>query len=223
MKKIYFAIPCYRGDWQIETVRSFMRSLPELMGSGHSYLVSDRVGSGLVHDVRNLLVAQFLASDCTDMVFIDDDVSWGNGDLVKLVSHPVDCVAGVYRHKTDKDETYPLSWLPREELWADPETGLLEVSAVPAGFLRLSRKCLEDMVSRYAHLEYRDSEAPDGKAWGLFYPEIVDRASYGEDINFCRRYRAIGGRVWIDPEMSMQHVGRKVYCGHVGNWLRGRK
>jgi GT2 family glycosyltransferase len=60
-------------------------------------------------------------------------------------------------------------------------------------------------------------------AWGLFYPEIRERADWGEDINFCLRWRAIGGKVWVWPLVQMEHIGRKSYKGCFGEWLLSRE
>ena len=30
------------------------------------------------------------------------------------------------------------------------------------------------------------------------------------------------GKVWIDPEIKMGHIGYKTFEGHLGNWLRDR-
>jgi hypothetical protein len=35
-------------------------------------------------------------------------------------------------------------------------------------------------------------------------------------------HRAIGGRVWVDPEINMAHMGNKAFAGSLGQWLRGR-
>jgi hypothetical protein len=44
----------------------------------------------------------------------------------------------------------------------------------------------------------------------------------GEDYAFCRRWTDMGGKVWVNPEIKMGHVGYKTFQGHLGDWLRSR-
>ena len=222
MANVWIAIPAYTGQIHLATMRSLLTDILALKDAGHAYTVYDECGHALIGDCRGIIVANFLASDADTLVFVDSDVCWEAGGLVKLVNHPVDMVAGIYRHRKDP-ETYPVSWLlDRDELQADPATGLLEVEAVPAGFVKMSRKMLERMVGQYTDTEFLAEQAPDSKAWALFDPYRVGKHKMGEDYAFCRRWKDIGGKVWIDPEIRMGHIGYKTFDGHLGDWLRNR-
>ena len=39
-------------------------------------------------------------------------------------------------------------------------------------------------------------------------PEI-----WGEDFTFCKRWRDIGGKVYLDALLRFQHIGRKAWSG----------
>jgi hypothetical protein len=78
------------------------------------------------------------------------------------------------------------------------------------------------MVAAYPEKRFADPNAPNSEAWALF-DNIHDGAEYwGEDFSFCRRWRAIGGRVWLDPELELHHVGFKTFSGRIGDWLKRR-
>ena len=34
-----------------------------------------------------------------------------------------------------------------------------------------------------------------------------------EDYGFCRLWRSIGGRVWVDPAIQLAHIGHHIYTG----------
>jgi len=110
----------------------------------------------------------------------------------------------------------------REDLWADPETGLLEVAGVPAGFMRVTRAMLEKMIDAYPQTEFYVESMADTKVYGLFEDWRDGNLKYGEDYSFCRRWREIGGQVWVNPEIKMGHVGFKTFQGHLGDYLRNR-
>lgn len=219
--KIMVAIPAYTGTIHLGTFRSLFTDLLALQERGDSWEVHDECGNALIADARALIVAQFLASDCDTLVFIDSDVSWEAGALLKLVDYPVDMVAGIYPQRKDPIN-YCVKWKGTGELWADPATGLLEVEGVPAGFMKLSRKQLEAMVEQYPDTEFYVENAPNQKAWALFCDYRIGKHKMGEDYAFCRRWVDMGGKVWIDPEIKMGHIGNKTFVGHLGDWLRSR-
>lgn len=222
MRHVFLAIPALTSQLHAGTFNAIVQAIPELAQEG--IVVSTSVGAGqsLLPHARNALVAQFLESECTDLVFIDADVSWEPGALKRLLSHNVEFVAGVYRFKRP-DEKYPINWLAKEELWADPETGLLEVATVPGGFLRMTRAAVEKMVEGFKHLAYKHHANPDLQCHALFEVPFVPLVGLmGEDFLFCDRWRQIGGKIWIDPELTLtHHDGAQAFTGSIGSWLKG--
>jgi hypothetical protein len=163
-----------------------------------------------------------LASDCDDLLFVDDDVAWQDGAMVKLLKHPVDVVAGAYPRRFP-ETSFPIRWVEEgAELWADPETGLLEVEGIAAGFMRLTRKACEQLVEAHKDDWYEQFGAPEGKAWPLFDFVREGRTFFSEDYTFCRKWRSLGGKVWVDPEVTFMHMGEAAFVGNLGDWLRSR-
>ena len=78
------------------------------------------------------------------------------------------------------------------------------------------------MTAYYADTWYHEPLVSTGKAWSLFEFRIIDRGRWSEDLSFCRMWREIGGRVWVDPIISLHHHGRKTYSGCLGQWLLDR-
>jgi hypothetical protein len=221
-RSVWIAIPAYTGMIHLSTMRSILTDLLALQARGDDVTIFDESGNAMIADCRAVIVAKFLASDATDLVFVDSDVCWAAGELVGLVDAPVDFVAGIYPQRRDPP-AYCVQWITeRKELHADPETGLLEVAGVPAGFMRLSRAMLEKMVEAYPDTVFHCDDAPDGKAYALFDSYRIGKLKMGEDYSFCRRWRDIGGQIWINPEITMGHVGFKTFPGHLGDWLRSR-
>jgi hypothetical protein len=214
------AIPAYTGLVHLSTMRSLMADTIELVKRGDIFTLVDDIGNALIADSRGVIATKFWESDADCLVFVDSDVTWQAGALLKLVDAPVDLCAGVYPNRKDPI-SYPLHYLDKPELWADPETGLLEVKSVATGFLKLSRACIGKMIEAYPDKHYYTAER-DKQFYPLFDHVFEDGYKWGEDYSFCIRWRKIGGQVWIDPEITMGHVGYKVFQGHLGNWLRNR-
>ena len=217
---VMIAIPAYTGVVHLSTMRSLMADTIELVKRGDTFTLVDDIGNALIADSRGVIATKFWESDADCLVFVDSDVTWQAGALLKLVDAPVDLCAGVYPNRKDPI-SYPLHYLDKPELWADPETGLLEVKSVATGFLKLSRGCIGKMIEAYPDKHYYTAER-DKQFYPLFDHVFEDGYKWGEDYSFCIRWRKIGGQVWIDPEITMGHVGYKVFQGHLGNWLRNR-
>jgi hypothetical protein len=81
------------------------------------------VGSSVVHRARNELVAHFLASDFTDLLFIDDDMQWGPNDVLRLLGSDKPLIGGVGRMRCQKPNSTPpcgagVPCAPRMATWS---------------------------------------------------------------------------------------------------------
>lgn len=204
--KVMLGIPSYSWGVKMGTLRSLLADTVQLVGRGDSFTLYDEAGNTEISLAREHIAEHFLSSGYDSLVFIDDDVSWQAGGLLKLLDYPVDVVGAAYPKRKDPLE-WSVGWLPdRKELHA--VNGLLEVASLATGFLKLSRKCLESMFKEYGS--------------SMFDNIRDDHGRYSEDISFCARWRNIGGQVWLDPEIKMGHVGPKSFNGCMGDWLRAR-
>ena len=222
MKHIWIAIPAYTGTIHLGTMRALFADVLKLAERGDRVTIFDESGNAMIGDCRGLIVSKFLEGDGTHLVFVDSDVTWEAGSLLKLVDYPVDFVAGLYPQRRDPIN-YCCQWDQSKKNIELSEHGLIEVLGVPAGFMRLSREMLEKMVSHYADTQFYCKEAPNETAHDLFGAYRCGRIKFGEDYSFCKRWRDIGGSIWIDPEIRMGHVGYKTFVGQVGEWLKGEK
>ncbi len=218
---IFVAIPAYDAKVCVETIRSLLNEQSMAHIAGMDMTVNFLPGCSLVTQARNQLVKDFLASDAERMVFVDSDVAWEPGSLLRLVHHPVDLVGGAYRLK-DSVETYPIGLLgdSTTQLWADPKTGLLEIETLPGGFLSISRQVFTRLLEAFPERSYGHY----GHIYqAYFHNPIKNGRLYGEDAAFCADWREIGGQVWLDPEMTLTHVGgSQNFVGNCGDWLRAR-
>lgn len=124
--------------------------------------------------------------DATHVFFIDDDMVVPPGGLLRLLSHNVPIVGGlyygripphlpvVYRHVEDNQ------WVPVTEFCA----GLQEVDAIGAGFLLIQREVLEKMA----------------RPWFEFSDKM------GEDMYFCEEARKLGYKILLDADIKCGHL-----------------
>lgn len=228
-RRIYIAVPTRTGEVKYETMRAVIKGMTELANAGMVATLGESLECfAPISIARNLAIARFLATDYTDLFFVDDDVAWSDGSMVRMVNHPVDLVAGAYPRRYP-DISFPVQWDDsKPEVWADPATGLIEVNGVATGFMRVTREGLLRMVEHYKSETYGQFSSPAGTVHRLFdfslvpgLGQTVDEV-HSEDFTFCDRWRKAGGRVWVDPHITFMHLGVAAFSGNVGQWLRDR-
>lgn len=212
--KLFVAIPLADGRLTAETCRALLNEQGAAMLLGIDMTVNFVTCSGIAF-ARNQAVSEFLATDCDRLMFVDSDVGWQPGDLIKIALRPQEFVGGAYRYRQEP-EGYPVEWLDRAELRADAESGLLEVACLPGGFLALHRTVFDKMRAAFPAREYLSHGR---QFYGFFHMP----PGKGEDGTFCLEWRSIGGSVWLDPELTLLHVdGTRTFTGCIGDWLRAR-
>lgn len=219
-RKIWIAIMAYTGMIHLGTMRSIIADMVQFSTRGDCVTPFDECGNAMIAHARDMALAQFLASDGTDLIFIDDDVIWEPGALPKLIDHEAEFVAGLYPQRKDP-LNFCVRWKQQPEIWSN-SAGLIAVDGVPAGFMRLRRSVVEKMVAAYPNKRFDDPNAPDGHAYALFDNIHEGTAYWGEDFSFCKRWLDIGGEIFVDPEIRLGHVGYKTFVGSLADWLRNR-
>jgi hypothetical protein len=221
MTYVFVAVPAYTGTIHCQTAQCLMDEYAEAAHRGWRYNAVFHIGNSLITRARNSLLAQFLTTDATDLMFVDSDLAWERGALCRLVARAESMVCGLYPKRTE-----PLEWplLLREDknLTVDAQSGLLEIAGAPGGFMRIKRAAVEALVKAHPELEYDEPFAPKGTAHALFDFARHGRSYISEDYVFCARYRAIGGQIWADPRIGFEHIGQKGMRGRFADFLASR-
>jgi hypothetical protein len=211
--KLFVGVPAYDRRITVETARALLNEQGAAGLTGIELQIAFAPGSSLVTTARDILARDFLAGEAERLIFIDSDIAWEAGQLLALARHDVDVVGGAYRLKQEA-EAYPVSWLDRPLLQADRQTGLLEVAALPGGFLSVARNVFERLRDAHPERAY----VHHGEALHAFF-----HCPYGggEDGAFCADWCKAGGAIWLDPELTLTHVdGGRSFTGSIGDWLR---
>lgn len=217
-QKVYLATPCYSAPAP-EYVAAMFETVAALAAADIDAALEIYVGHCHVDDSRNRLVRDFLESDCDYLVFLDADNGWRAEDLVRLCGHDRDVVGGTYPLKKE-EEDYPVRLLeaPGAPIAYDA-AGLVEVEALPTGFLRISRRCFEAMDAMAPHFEDKDHQ-PGQRMMPIIFERIMFGQRIGGDYQFCMKWRLMGGRVFLDPNCAFTHVGDKVWRGTWMDWFQ---
>lgn len=190
--------------------RGISLSIIEVTGGSHIGKARERVLWQAMHDYKP-----------THLLYIDADMGWSAKQVTRLLAadHEFAAIAGV--RKTDELKVC-CNFLPKEERHA--VTNFLKVRDVGFAFVMLKASVIEKLCKGYPELEYNCGEK---RQWALFL-DMIDKKDttngpkgerLSEDFSFCRRWRAIGGDIWLDDEQAIIHAGRKEYTGRAADVL----
>ena len=112
----------------------------------------------------------------------------------------------------------------RNNLQVEIEEGVIEVHDAGTGFMLIKRDAILKMIEKYPETRYtRDMKNIDESGrlvqtneyqYALFDTSIYEDNRYlSEDYTFCRRWQKIGGRIFIDPLVVLNHVGSHMFRG----------
>lgn len=212
---VFIAVPAY-GQVPPLFAFSLYKSQQALFQAGIRAELAVLTGNCHVDDARNKLVTTFLESTCDDFVFIDSDLGWQGSDLVRLVQYDRDVVGGSYPLK-QREEGFPVRFLPGE-IWSDRD-GLIEVDGLPTGFLRIKRHVLQTLFDKATKYRVKGS-GDQGEMALIFERSIVGGGRVSGDYTFCRKWRGLGGKIYLAPDFYMDHVGENIWSGSCASFLR---
>lgn len=229
--KVVIATPFYN----LQAYSTYCESLVatcrilEKLGIEHDFMPLH--GDSYVGRARNTLCAKFLAdAKATDLFFIDSDESWDVMGFMRVLMAPGEIVGGSYRMKNNWGEwtaKYKQEFGFPKGVEIRPGEALLEADALPCGFMKIQRGALEKFKAAYPELKYHDigsdPTVPNREYFAFFCTDTAEGIYEGEDYVFCRRWRAIGGRMWIEPNVSITHHGVTGYGGNLDTTLREQR
>lgn len=211
-RSLFVAVPSYDGKINIKTAFN-MAQLTAMAGQhGLSIMFGHLSGCSIITVARNALVNKFLASDCTDLLFLDADVVASADDVMRLLAQSTnkDIAAGLYpRRAIDKNFFVDIPHDENGDMIFDGS--MLKVNRIGTGFMMIKRYVLEKLIADHPEWEYETAPDEGGTNFAVFDFENVNGKYTGEDYLFCDRARAAGFEVWVDVEISLPHVGTEEF------------
>lgn len=165
-----------------------------------------RLSYGYQSGAMNHVTEQFLTCGADRMVVVDLDQDFEPKDMNHLLSHDVPLVAGCYVKKVP-GMNFTLSTLPdspnpftddKEEMQKNP---LVEVARVSRGFINIHRSVFDLLLPTVDIIDDTQTGTVI-RDWWKPYPN-----GHSEDFAFCDRYRAAGGKVYVDQRIRIGHWG----------------
>lgn len=218
MQKVLIGTPAHDGRVDVWYCNSLVNTIK--LAPQHDTLVMPvyMAYDSLVQRARNDLVRLALEEDFDALLFIDSDQEWNPEWVFSLLAREEPVIGATVVKKSDIT-AFNVKALP--EGLKREENGLMAVESVGTGFLKINREALQkvwDISPEYTN---------EGRTCRMVFDvQLVDGELVSEDNIFCSKWRGLGGTVWVDPEMTCNHIGVKKYGGDFLaflDWLESQK
>ncbi|NLB80942.1 MAG: hypothetical protein GX800_04885 [Clostridiaceae bacterium] len=135
---------------------------------------------------RNMIVKEAIEQKADYILWVDSDMILPEDALIRLLSHNKDIVTGAYAFKDIKSQDLIAFKIGGGQMEFSSINGLTEVGAIGFG-------CCLTKTEIFDKIEF---------------PYFVFGEDFGEDIYFCKKARAAGFKIYIDPDVKCGHIGK---------------
>jgi len=183
--------------------------------------------------------------DFTHLMFIDADIGFDPHDIIKLLHRDKEIVTGAYPKKSINWQSinsiaqskqpenafelakFQASYVLNIKRDHNKEgkiplvKGLIPVMDAGTGFMMIKREVIDKMTKEYSDTRYNNDLNTDPSLQPYFYAlfdtmiEPESKRYLSEDYTFCRRWQKMGGEIWMDPSINLDHYGSYAFQGNI--------
>ena len=234
---VFVATPCYAGQVHVKYMESVMALQQMLQQRGIGFEFFNIPFDSLIPRARNASVTRFMDSaEATHLLFVDADIQFHPSAVVKMLMEDKDVICGCYPKKAVDFEAlknnyekttnqveliqsavkYAYNFKPQKV--HRMERGVVEILDAPTGFMLVKKKVIRDMIRHYPNTEYFNDVAAyqvkkEDRFFDLFQSQVFDRRYLSEDYGFCRLWQMMGGQIFADLTVRLNHIGQFCYFG----------
>jgi glycosyltransferase involved in cell wall biosynthesis len=231
-----------RAEYSMSMARLFVDCINDHPDT--SFLSTGILFESLVSRARNSAAAAALHYGTDYLLFIDADIVFDAKDVFKLLAHDKDIVSGTYTKKYFNNQKINHIASHHQELFKDSSwrslvtdfateisapflkkvargDKLAEVDYAATGFMLIKTRVFREIIKAKPELKYKN-EVDGYMSWGdnfyNFFPadiNPINKKYESEDYGFCNLWRSLGGKIWVDPSINLQHVGNFAFEGNI--------
>ena len=194
--KICIGIPTNR-QFRPQTVLALARMIAYTKGLGHELFITIPTEGYNTAENRNFTVAQAIKNDCSHILFSDDDMSYSEDALERLLSHDKDAIGALYSVRR-RPPAIVIEY--ENEIKTDEEARkamkIFKCKAIGTGLLLVKTNVFKKLQSPFFGYKWHDN--------GM--------VKMSTDWFFCEKLREAGFEIWADPlVVDVGHIGEFNY------------
>jgi len=206
MRRVLIGTPSYDGRidvWFANSLLGTVKLAHEKEIFVHAIYTSY---DSLIQRARNSLFKLAIDGKYDDLFFIDSDAEWEPEWFFRLLERPEPFVGGALVKKSS-NEGYTVKLLDKK-LKKSEDGKLIEVDGVGTGFLKIGRFALEKLW------EISEEYTSEGQKHRMVCDIKIENGDLiSEDYILCNKWKSLGYKVWLDPTITLNHIGTKKFKG----------
>ncbi|KAG5182320.1 hypothetical protein JKP88DRAFT_182044 [Tribonema minus] len=237
--EVLVATPCYNASLSVQYFESVMRAIAVAEAHNIGIHVTTISTESLITRARNMQAALLLNNKVfSHLCFIDSDIGFSPEAIIDLIDADFDVSACPYPRKSydfakfkaakTDDMRECMSYILNifgSTAQVDPTVSLpmfkshfVKVNEAGTGFMCIKRNVLERMAQAYPELQHRLDTPVEGTGDILhsFFDTMIEpgtRRYLSEDYAFCRRWKDMGGSVYLNTRVNLTHSGNHLFTG----------
>ena len=206
--EVLFGTPSYDKQVCVDYLQSMVMTSILLTAQRVHMHLNVHAGNCFIDRARNAIVDYFLhETEATDLIFVDADIGWDAQAIGRVLSYDEEIVAGlVPKREADHQAKYH-----QNAITGVMQNGLFQSLEAPTAFMRIKRSVFAKMDAAYPELKTLDDTT---EHTNYFDTGVKGGKFRGEDIDFCRKWVAMGEFIWIDSDISFTHRGTSTWKGN---------
>ena len=241
--KIFIATPMYGGQCHGVYVQSLLALTDIFRQIGWNCMISMLFNESLITRGRNALVANFLKSDCTHLLFIDSDIRFTAQEVPRMFEVDKDLICGIYPKKeinwpqvrqafeagkTDEEMkhatgSFVVNLVNYDGAAEVPLMEPVEIWNGGTGFMLIKRAVFEKMAGVVATYKNDTGDLAGNLKRGdevvEYFTTSIEPGTerlLSEDYHFCHVWRTkCEGKIWAAPWVTLAHAGSYLFEGQM--------
>ena len=239
---VFLATPMYGGLCNGSYTVGLLSAVGVFSRYGIGMQYAHMMNESLITRARNMLAKDFLASECTHLMFIDADIGFNPADIVPMIHADKDIICGIYPKKeinwVDVSKAVNKGVPPQQlheytgafvlNLIGDATElegnrySPMEIANGGTGFMLIKREVFNGLIGKvptykndvFAAVDQDRKQESINEFFATSITEDTNRL-LSEDYHFCKIARDAGFGVWAAPWAQLSHTGTYIFSGHL--------
>jgi glycosyltransferase involved in cell wall biosynthesis len=213
MKRVLIGTPSYDGRIDVWYANSLMQTVKMSNGRGYDVHAIYTSYDSLIQRARNSLFRLALQGNYDYLFFIDSDCEWEPEWFFNLLDRPEPIVGGSLIKKSE-NEGYTVKLMDKNLKYSQ-DNKLIEVDGVGTGFMKLSKFAIQKLW------EISEPYLSEGEEHRMICDIKVENGDLiSEDYVIGNKWKGLGYKVWLDPTITLNHIGIKKFKGDFESFLK---
>jgi len=241
MTSLFIATPCYGGNVNVFFMESIINLIFECQKHKIQCSFFKIPFESLIPRARNVCASAFIKSQCTHMIFIDADIEFNAYDVIQMINTNVDLIGGSYPTKNVNSKLFEqninentsksykdivsksvcyTSKQFKTKVTNDNKTKI-ECSYIATGFMLIKQQVFTKLIEDCGEYIQYINDIPaysqysiNNEMYDFFQSKIIDKKYVSEDYGFCKLWESVGGKIYTDLTIKLNHIGNITYYGN---------